>query len=408
MTRWTLIAVGFLLAACPSLANTWKNATSGTFSDTTKWTEGAYPNGQDAVADLSLPDWQTGSTYSTITNDVSIRLGRIVFGQTVNSWAALTLKPASGAVTITLDSADGISEIVWANRQMGYGVTIETVLTGTNALHVNTVGQIVSEGLILKGQNTYSGGTVILGGPFYLGCSSTATSGPVGTGSLVLNSGTQFGGNPDYTDVVLSNSVFMSGNIGLGSGHYCDLTMAGPMTLTGNCDLTPSAPTYYKIILTGGIGEDAPGRSLAIAGKTMTDLGDYPAGADQNVYVGGTNTFTGGLTIKASRIEIASSANNSRMTGPVTVRTNAVLEVRSTNGLSRASTVFLEQSAGVYGKLDLEANNSVMKLYLDGVRQPAGTYGSTASAAQTKSDNYFEDAGVLTVLPSRGTVITFR
>ena len=64
------------------------------------------------------------------------------------------------------------------------------------------------------------------------------------------------------------------------------------------------------------------------------------------------------------------------------------------SGILPAGTTLRINSPGI---LDMAGSNTVSKLYVGGIRQAAGTYGSSASADDNKSDTYFSGAGVLTV-----------
>jgi hypothetical protein len=93
------------------------------------------------------------------------------------------------------------------------------------------------------------------------------------------------------------------------------------------------------------------------------------------------------------------------------VNTNAAIEVRTAKAISTQSTVYLVQGPGpTYGYLDMEADATCAALYLGGVQQAAGRYGSTSSTADNKNNNYFSDTKVLTVLsgPVMGTVVLLR
>ena len=47
--------------------------------------------------------------------------------------------------------------------------------------------------------------------------------------------------------------------------------------------------------------------------------------------------------------------------------------------------------------LNTGVNETVSKLYYDGVRQLCGTYGSTSSAAEHQDNDWFSGDGILTV-----------
>ncbi len=79
--------------------------------------------------------------------------------------------------------------------------------------------------------------------------------------------------------------------------------------------------------------------------------------------------------------------------------------------VGRKTDVFFEMMNGAYGKLRLESGvrQRVHDLFVDGVRQRPGTYGSTsATGAANRNDNLFEGAGVLEVTGVQGLMILIR
>jgi hypothetical protein len=79
--------------------------------------------------------------------------------------------------------------------------------------------------------------------------------------------------------------------------------------------------------------------------------------------------------------------------------------------VGRHTDVRFEKMNNAYGKLRLESGvrQQVRYLYVDGVKQPSGRYGSTsASGATYHVDNLFEGAGVLEVTGDSPFVMIFR
>ena len=92
--------------------------------------------------------------------------------------------------------------------------------------------------------------------------------------------------------------------------------------------------------------------------------------------------------------------NGTSTTNTVTITSSGGAEDR----LSDSCSVYLTNSV----KLELKSGvtETINQLYINGVRQYFGTWGSTSSAADNKNDTYFEGTGVLTVL--NGTVLAYR
>jgi autotransporter-associated beta strand protein len=124
----------------------------------------------------------------------------------------------------------------------------------------------------------------------------------------------------------------------------------------------------------------------------------------------GTNHVSGG-TLRLGDGTYASSAG----AGDVQVHVGAVLSVASANAISDSARITVDQRGLFYGRVQLETgvSETVKYLFLGGAPQPAGTYGSSASAAANKNDQYFLGTGVLVVsrdatLLSRGTLISVK
>jgi hypothetical protein len=81
------------------------------------------------------------------------------------------------------------------------------------------------------------------------------------------------------------------------------------------------------------------------------------------------------------------------------------IKARVANAIADTATVSLGNTGDVfYGMMNLESgvSEAVGGLVLGGMSQPAGTYGSSASAATHKPDTYFSGPGILTVASQTG------
>lgn len=110
---------------------------------------------------------------------------------------------------------------------------------------------------------------------------------------------------------------------------------------------------------------------------------------------GGTVNVSGGVTVQAGTFALANLA----VLGPVC--TNIVVEggtlaLSHSDALPETATVSIQGAGEV--ELAGDVNQVVSLLLLNGARQPAGTYGSAASAAQFKNDDLFAGTGVLRIV----------
>jgi hypothetical protein len=115
------------------------------------------------------------------------------------------------------------------------------------------------------------------------------------------------------------------------------------------------------------------------------------------------NTFTGGAIVEGGTLA-ATGASANFGAGNVTV-TGGNLQISSgvTNAILDTATLSLMGggTAGVadvaYATLGAGINERVLSLLLGGASQANGTYGSTASSATFKLDEYFSGSGMITV-----------
>jgi autotransporter-associated beta strand protein len=179
-------------------------------------------------------------------------------------------------------------------------------------------------------------------------------------------------------------------------------TNAAAFTLNG--DLTFSS---------GGTGMLNVGDRILGIGK-VTKAGTGPMRvSNANTYSGGTLVTAGTLAVGhddaiGSQFGFHDATNGTLGTGNVSVSAAAMsleLEagVAGVNVIGDTATVSLAGggAAGVadsgYMILNAGVNETVGALMLNGVFQPIGTYGSTASVATFRNDEYFSGPGILNV-----------
>jgi len=146
-----------------------------------------------------------------------------------------------------------------------------------------------------------------------------------------------------------------------------------PATFT----LNQSANTTYWGTLEGAVSfvKDGSG-TFTLTNGTWTTSG-------QVCVSNGTLRLAAGSSFGTNCLRVSVSGASSR------------LHLATTNTIANNGAVYLENS----GKLEIADTvvENIDVLYLDGVAQLAGTYGSSTSSAQNKNDTYFAGRGILIV-----------
>jgi len=119
----------------------------------------------------------------------------------------------------------------------------------------------------------------------------------------------------------------------------------------------------------------------------------------------GSGTFSGTIVTNAAALStvmnlVKTGSGTQTLSGVcqyagATTVNNGVLRLATGASLNPATVVSIDYPGKV--NLDSTINQAVQQLMLDGVPKAAGTWGSTSSAADNKSDMYFQGTGVLTV-----------
>ncbi len=213
----------------------------------------------------------------------------------------------SGAPTITVAAPVTINDQI-----VDGGSTGTLVVNGTSILAVNNAN------------NTYSGGTNLLGGVLQVGVSSivsgTLVSGPLGTGPINLSGGTL---QDDGNGRTLANAVNITGNVTLASAGAGSLTfdpqglaMPNTVSITGSPTITVAAPvTINDQIVDGGSSG-----TLVMNGNSVLTINNT-----NNIYTGGTIVQSGTLSVGPGASD-GNSANISNVgLGLVTVEAGGTL-----------------------------------------------------------------------------------
>jgi autotransporter-associated beta strand protein len=168
-------------------------------------------------------------------------------------------------------------------------------------------------------------------------------------------------------------------------------------------------------IISGPGGLNINGNGFPITGAGIYDT------ASSILRFKGANTYAGGTIVNSGFLEVdgatATLGNGNVTVDGVTVGINGAAAVAAgrlrilsgvSNAIANTAGVSLTGggTAGVadVGYIDLAAgiNEIVNTLSLNGVGQPAGTYGATGSGAANIMDEYFLGGGILTVTTTSG------
>ena len=251
-----------------------------------------------------------------------------------------TYSDSVGAVTIKGGSLSGTSGVLTSTSgftgDVEYTASVSAILNGSVTLTKTGRGT-----LTLSNANTYTGLTTISAGTVTYGVNDA-----IAAGAVTINGGTlNIAGFSDTVGVVTLSSGSITGT-------------GGTLTSTSNFILNGAGPVSASAKLGGAVGLVKSGNSTA----TLT----------------GINTYTGDTTVEEGTLSI----NNAYLADASTVKVGIVANASAVLNLNHAAT------------------DTVDKLFIDGVQMPAGTYGSSTSAAANKNDTAFSGNGVLNVTSS--------
>jgi autotransporter-associated beta strand protein len=198
---------------------------------------------------------------------------------------------------------------------------------------------------------------------------------------------------PGSTLTIASGVIrFGSGPASIGSGKPAD---------AGTIDFGPAEGIIWT-------GFDTPYGPNCI-GSVIAGSGGLTTAGNNVLVLKAANTYTGKTCVGSGILQVGDGTlTTSRLgNGDVDVAAGGALciKARVANAIADAATVSLGNTGDVfYGMMNLEngISETVGSLVLGGVSQPAGTYGSSASAATHKLDTYFSGPGILTVAWQKG------
>ncbi|MGU3494197.1 autotransporter-associated beta strand repeat-containing protein [Xanthobacteraceae bacterium A53D] len=288
------------------------------------WTAGNQTNWTNASATVAN-SWNGG--YAVFQGTA----GTVTVDNGAGQVTASGMQFATGGYLVTggsiaLASMDGTPIIRVGDGTSG-GVTmvatIASVLTGTQGMAKTDFGT-----LILAGDNTYTGGTNIVGGTLQLGNGGTSGSilgDVVNDGALVFNrsdavtfagtisgSGSVKQAGPGVLALTGTNTYSGGTSINAGTVQIASASAlgSGPLAIAGGATLGVSGSSTFAGGVTLGAGTGTvqvdPAQSFVIRG-TVSGTGALAKTGDGTLSLTGENTYSGGTTVSSGALILATS-----------------------------------------------------------------------------------------------------
>lgn len=433
-------ATALFCQALSTQAETWNLAGGGSWNNSANWNPVGIPNAIGARATFNNAASVLNPAQSanrTVTADAAQTVGSINFNNdAANTFTMSITAGASGS--LIFDETGAGPATINVSAVVGTGNnTISAPITLTDSL-VATVNNITAssaagalnltatmsgpggftkqgDGLATfgTGTKTYGGATILNGGRMRI----SVTAQPSATASFTINAGAQL------TPISAGNYILGSGplnlnGVGATTGPFAAfpgairpdtslaLSISNPVVLQSD-SLIHVQGTGGSITLLNAVS--GPGRLTLTAPSHDANLGALA--------LSGTNTYSGGTVVHGGRVVLLGSGTHgvqvSLGSGNVIVESahatfagsssRLVIETGVLDGIADTATLTLAGGnvAGVADdgcvELQLGVNEVVAGLVLGGVAQGLGTYGSTASSAAVKNDEYFSGPGIITV-----------
>ncbi|PLK22585.1 hypothetical protein C0V72_14130 [Porphyrobacter sp. TH134] len=291
-----------------------------------------------------------GVFSNLVINGGVIRVNFATASDLIGDQAAVTLNSGS----FLLAGSETIGSLAGAGGSIG-GDGGQTLTVGSNNASTTFAGsflandidftKIGSGTLTLTGNNAYTGTTTISAGTLQIG--DGGTSGSLGSGGVLNNAALVFNRSDDIT----------IGNVIEGSGTLTKLG-AGTLILTGGNSYSGTTTISAGTLQIGNGGRDATIGAGAIINNAVLvidraqgpELGNNISGTGTLVkrgpgvlVLGGTNTFSGGISLDGGRIV----ANNSTVLGGGTLRmAEGTALLANVSNLTFANDILLAGGAG--------------------------------------------------------------
>ena len=351
-----------------------------------------------SVTSLTGVNTYTGPTYiNSGTLSISADTG---FGTAPASATANMIVLNGGSLSA------GFNGSISVNRGMTIGanggtilspvssLTYQGIIAGSGPLTINT-----TSGGILYGASgsTYSGGTTLSGsGTLYpvvssIGSPGSPTSGPFGTGTLTLNGSSMRPSTGVALDpVIIGNPVVIAANTAFSSANgEKNLTLTGPVTLTGSRTLTVSLGN--GTLNTDGTG-GASGKAVTFSG--IISDGGSAYGITQNgtgtgkLILSGANSYTGPTVISSAILQIGSGGTSGSLSPSSSITDNGTLTFNRSDDIVQG-THFANNITGTggltksgAGKLTVGANGYSGQTTVNGGTLTASDVASFGTSSQ--------------------------
>jgi len=258
--------------------------------------------------DLTWSGNITAGNTGTVTGVTGLAGGT---GYTPGQFALTFSAPPSGTTATgyaVVDLSGTVTDVVITNPGNGY--TAAPTITGWNtggasatAVVSTTTGGLVKSGngvLTLSGANTYAGGTTVNAGRLQLGSDNVGTvgaisSGPLGTGTLVLSGGE------------------------LSSNSATARTVLNPVTFTADTALGAELISTGKLTFSGGVDFGSTSRTLTVRNETQFDGAVTASGGIIKSGVGtliltGAQNYSGSTQVNAGLLQVTGTLAGSTVT----------------------------------------------------------------------------------------------
>jgi len=305
--RWASIPVA-ALALFAGLASparvfaqsgTW-TAVSGSWSTGTNWSGSTIASGTGNTAFFR----STGTT----TLDTSRTIG------TISSGSGLRVIQGSG-VTLTLATSSGIPTLTGT---VGSGTLgISAAIAGTQGFQKTGTSTLVLGGTNPGGTNTFSGTALLQSGTTLITNINALGASGVGNETVVA-SGAQLQISTGGSPVTINESFSIAGrgnptNAAVGGGGAIrilasDVTLAGPITLTGTAELFPNSSSTLTVAGslsgTGGLYLRGSGALTVSGNMSHTGWVNRVSGGSGVVTLSGSNSYTGSTAVDSGAMTL--------------------------------------------------------------------------------------------------------
>jgi autotransporter-associated beta strand protein len=426
-------------AASVNAQSWWNQPAGGSWNVAQNWYQ-VQPNGTGASAILNNaagPFNPAQTANRTVTVDAPQVVGSITFNN--DGANAFTMSLTTGANgTLAFDETGIGPAAIAVPAAVGTGnntisapmfladslvATVNNITASSAAGALNLTATISGPGGFTKqgdglatfgtGAKLYTGPTILSGGRMRVSFAAH----PTATAGLTINS------NAQLTLISAGSFAFGSNAMHLnGAGPTNGPFAAFPGAIRPDTGLAIGISNAVVIDsdtvihVQGASGSLTFSNTISGPGKMTLTAPPHDANLGSLVIVN-NNTYSGGTVVHGGTVVVVGALTHntgaSLGTGNVTVESaNAtfagaaaklVIQEGIRNAIADTATLTLAggKVAGVaddgFVELQNNVNEVVAGLVLGGVAQPPGTYGSTASSATFKNDEYFQGPGIITV-----------